>query len=377
MRVAHLITDLDVGGAEKMLSRLVRAMDPAVVSHLVISMTDAGPLGTALARDGYDVRCLGLRRGRVSAAAPLALRRILREWRADLLETWLYHADLLGTLATVGGTSPTLVWNLRASVMDMRQYGWLSGATRSLCARLSRRPALIIANSEAGVSAHAALGYRPRAWRVLPNGIDTDEYAPDGRRRAVVRSALGIPEAAVVVGVGARYDPMKGHDVLADALADWLPAAPDVHVLVAGAGVGWDAPAYAALARRAPACVPRVHLLGPRDDMPAVWNACDVGCAPSHGEGFPNAVAEAMATGLPVVVTDVGDSAALVAEPTLVVPPAQPGALASTLAGITALPADARQALGARARARVVAHYSIASAAARYAETYRDAVEQR
>ena len=375
LRVAHLITDLDIGGAEKMLTRLVRAIDPTLVQHLVISMTDVGPLGERLVRDGFDVRCLGLRRGQARLGAVLALRRMLRESRMDLLETWLYHADLLGTLATFGRSSPALAWNLRASVMDMEQYRRLSGWTRALCARLSTRPAMVIANSEAGVRAHVELGYRPRLWRVLPNGIDTEDYAPNAEAGVRIRATLGIGDGAVVVGVAARFDPMKGHDLLADTLAAWMPAVSHVHVIVAGAGVDWDTPPYADLARRVPEAVPRVHLLGQRADMPDVWNACDVGCAPSHGEGFPNAVAEAMATGVPVVVTDVGDSAVLVAQPDLVVPPRDPVALRRALDSLAARPVAERRALGAAARARVVDEYSIARAAARYVQAYRDAID--
>lgn len=337
-------------------------------------MTDKGPLGEALAKDGFLVRGLGLRRGQARPDAVLALRWLLRDWKADLLETWLYHADLLGTLATVGSSSPVLVWNLRASLMDMTRYRRLSGWTRALCARLSTRPAMVIANSEAGVRAHSALGYRPRVWQVLPNGIDTDEYTPDQSARARLRREFGIGDEAMVVGVAARYDPMKGHDLLADALATWLPDAPRIHVVIAGTDVTWDAAPYVALARRAPECVARIHLLGPRYDMPAVWNVCDVGCSPSHTEGFPNAVAEAMATGLPVVVTDVGDSAALVGTAGFAVSPRDAAALRAGLEHVATLHLAERRRLGARARDRIVTEYSIARAAARYADVYREAI---
>ena len=374
LRVAHLITDLEIGGAEKMLTRLVRTIDRSQMDHLVISMTRPGPLGDALARDGYDVRSLGMHPGRVDLGAVRRLRHLLRDWRADLLETWLYHADLLGAVATLGRGAPPLMWNLRASVMDMTRYRRVSGWTRALCARLSRLPVIVAANSEAGVREHAALGYRPKAWRVLPNGVNTDEYAPDAAARAGLRAELAIDAGSLVVGVAARVDPMKGHDLLTDVLASWLPAAPDVTVVVAGAGVSWEAADYARLARRWPAAVARMRLLGPRDDMPAVWNACDVACAPSHGEGFPNSVVEAMATSLPVVVTDVGDSARLVDDPALVVPPRDAAALQRALAMVATLPAAERLALGARSRARAVAEYSIARAAERYVEAYGEAI---
>lgn len=354
-----------------MLSRLVRAMDPSASMHMVVSMTGDGALGAELREAGIEVRGLGLTRGQVSIVPVPTLRRWVREWHADVLQTWMYHADLLGTVATIGLARPHLVWNLRAAHIDMERYRRLSGWTRALCARLSSRPALIIANSDAGVAAHRALGYAPRAWEVLPNGIDTSEYAPHPERRTIARRALGIPATATVVGVAARYDPMKGHDALAHVAASWLPCRPDVHVVVAGAGVDWAAPAYATLATANPAVVPRVHLLGQRSDVADVWNACDIGCSPSNSEGFSNAIVEAMACGLPVVVTDVGDSAHIVGDSTCVVPPAQPDALVACLGRLTDLPADERHAMGRRARQRVVDHFSLDQIATRYLDTYQ------
>lgn len=371
IRVMHLITGLDVGGAESMLSRLVRAMDPASSRHVVVSLTDVGVIGAELSDAGIEVRALGLRRGQVAVHPIPTARRWIQEWQPDLVETWMYHADLLGALVTLGRSSPPLIWNLRASNLDMRRYGRMSGIVRSLCARLSRRPALVIANSEAGLREHRAIGYRPRAWAVVPNGIDADVFTPRPGRRAAVRAALGIPDEAWVVGTVARYDPMKGHDVLVKALAEWLPTRPAAHVLVAGTDVGWEAADYAWLANALGADAGRVHLLGMRRDVADLWAACDVACSPSRSEGFPNAIAEAMACGVPVVATDVGDSARIVDDPTAIVPPGDPSALARALALHSGLAPDARIAAARRARTRIVEAFSLASAAERYLGVYR------
>lgn len=354
-----------------MLSRLVRAMDASASTHLVVSMTDQGAVADELRAAGIEVRHLGLQRGQVAAWPVATVRRWVHDWNADVLQTWMYHADLLGTAVRLTGARPRLVWNLRASNIDMRQYRPLSGWTRSLCARLSRWPVLVIANSDAGVQAHTALGYRPRAWEVVPNGIDTDEFAPRPLLRHAVRASMGIPDEAVVVGVTARYDPMKGHDVLARVATTWLPTRPDVHVVVAGAGVQWDAPDYAAVAAAAPGVVGRVHLLGLRHDVADLWAACDVACSPSHGEGFANAIAEAMACGVPVVATDAGDSSVIVGNPTCLVPVGDPAALAAGLDRLTSLPRADRERLGQAARHRVISEYGLARVASRYLEIYR------
>ena len=118
-----------------------------------------------------------------------------------------------------------------------------------------------------------------------------------------------------------------------------------------------------------------VRLLGPRTDIPAIAAALDVGVLSSaYGEGFPNVVGEAMACGVPCVVTDTGDSAAVVGDSGVVVPPRDPRALAGGVLRLLGLPAAERAALGAVARRRIEEQYSLGAVAARYQTLYRDLV---
>ena len=161
-----------------MLARLVRSMRSSAVRTRVVSLTGEGELGRGLREAGLELHTLDMTRGQLALRPVLTLRKWLADWRPDVLSTWMYHADLLGAVATMGLAGPPLVWNLRAADIDMRQYRWLSWATRRACATLSRRPAMVIANSQAGRTAHEAMGYRPRAWRVIANGIDAGRFRP-------------------------------------------------------------------------------------------------------------------------------------------------------------------------------------------------------
>lgn len=380
--VLHLITSLDVGGAELTLARLVSRLRTRGVRGTVVSLTRSGPVADRIRTAGIAVQSLGLQRGAVVPAAVFRLGRMLRRERPDVVQTWLHHADLLGTLAVwaSGGRSsgrPALVWNVRASNVSAAHDKWLSAMTRRACAWLSRQPAAIIANSRAGVDAYQCLGYRSARWVVIPNGVDLDEFRPDPDARAAVRRELGIPEAAVIVGCVARLHPQKGHDVLLAAASTMLARVPALYLVLAGSGIEAASEPFRSWLRRLPdGAGSRVRLLGCRSDVPRIHAALDVACSASlFGEGFPNAVAEAMACGVPVVATDVGDTAHLVGNQELVVPPGDAAALAARCLELVGDEARRRR-LGADARRRMEEAFAFDRTPAAYDELYREVLRR-
>lgn len=369
--VVHLITDLDVGGAELMLARLVRGLQRRGVRNLVVSMTAPGAVAARIESAGVRVISLGLRRGAIAPGATVRLRRLLAVERPDIVQTWMYHADLLGTFAALPRRPFALVWNLRASNIDMRRYRPLSGLVRAACAWLSRIPDVVVANAEAGVDYHARLGYRPRRWVVIPNGVDTEEFAPDPEAGRSFRREQGIPEAALVIGLVARRDPMKGHEVFLEAAARLLEAVPSLYVVLAGEGVTErDEPFRSWMGNVGRERARRVRLLGRRDDVPRIYCALDVAVSSSFGEGFPNAVAEAMACGVPVVATSVGDTPRLAESAGRLVPPGDPAAIVHACAGILENE-ELRAALGYAARCRIRDLFGIGEAVRQYDSMYR------
>jgi glycosyltransferase involved in cell wall biosynthesis len=251
----------------------------------------------------------------------------------------------------------------------MRLYGPTSSLTRWMAGRLSPLPDAVVVNSSAGRRAHEALGYRPRRWELIPNGVDTDMFRPDDARRAAVRRELGLTDGLAAIGVIARLDPVKGHDL-------WLRAAgllardrPDLRFVLAGRGVTAGSPHLARWIGDA-GLDGRVVLLGERRDIAALDAAMDLVVMPSITEGFPNAVAEAMACGVPCVVTDVGDAAELVGGTGWVTPPGVAAGLADACRAALAAPIDERQRRGRAARERIVRLYSLDAMTASYAALY-------
>ena len=153
-----------------------------------------------------------------------------------MLQTWLYHADLLGLVAGRLAGVPHILWNVRSSDMVMGRYGPLSRLTLHACRFAARYPDGIVVNSRAGYDHHRRLGYRARAWFFIPNGIDLDRFRPDAAARARVRGELGIPPEAPLIGFVARVDPMKDHETFLRAAALLARRRPDAWFLLAARG---------------------------------------------------------------------------------------------------------------------------------------------
>lgn len=242
LRVLHLITDLDVGGAEMMLVRLVSAADRARVAHTVVSLTAGGSLARELTARGVEVDTLSMRPDRPGPGAIVRLIRMLRRVRPHVLQTWLYHADFLGLMASALGRQPALVWNIRCAELtaasSSRAFPFL---VRAL-ARGAERPAVVICNSHAGRRVHEHLGYRPRRWEIIPNGLDTGVFAPNVETGARFRRDIGVECNAPLVGLVARLHPMKDHRTFLRAAAIVAREHPDARFLAVGRGVGTSAP---------------------------------------------------------------------------------------------------------------------------------------
>ncbi len=356
-----------------MLCRLLERMDSRRFRHTVVSLTDGGALGPSIASRGVPVRTLGMRRGFPDVRAVWRLVRLIRRECPAVLQTWLYHADLVGLVAGRLAGARTIVWNVRCSDMDMRQYRWSSRLTRRLLSALSAAPVAVIVNSERGRQVHERLGYRPRRWVTIPNGIDLERFRPDPEARARLREELALPLSARLVGMVARDDPMKDHATFLRAGAQLLQRGAggmaDVHLVGVGRGVTWENPRLAALAHEL-GLRGHLHLLDERDDVERLLPGLDLATLSSFGEGWPNVVGEAMACGVPCVVTDVGDAAAIVGDTGQVVPPDDPAALAGAWARLLALPDERRRALGAGARERIAVHFSLERVVRQYEELY-------
>ena len=373
IRILHHISTLDVGGAEQNLFRLVASMDRDTFVSEVMCMTVPGPMGRRIEEAGVPVHTLKMAKGTPEIGAVLKLRFMAGLYRPDVIQCWMYHANLMGMTLL---KPPRVLWNLRCSDMDLNRYGHLYRLTVQAGARLSHFPAAIITNSLAGRASHERIGYRPKRWITIPNGFDTDLFRPDALARDTMRAGLRIPEDAFVIGIIGRLDPMKDHATFFRAAGAFLAHHPGTHFILAGRGVTRKNRALTDLMQGIPD-TGTFHLLDERCDIPQILAALDLATSSSVSEGFPNAVGEAMASGLPCAATNAGDTGVLLGDTGILVDRQSPEDLCRAWDTIARMDHARRVALGMKARERIILHYSQKKTTEAYEQEYLRTVDPR
>jgi glycosyltransferase involved in cell wall biosynthesis len=301
MKVLHVITGLNNGGAEAVLCRLASADQKCGNQHHVVSLMDRGIYADRLEHAGVVVSTLNMPRGKVTLTGLLRLYQLIKQVKPDVVQTWMYHADLIGGLVARLAGVRALAWGIRHANHDPAQNSRVTLLITKLCARLSGWvPAKIVSCSVEATRLHQALGYRADKFVDIPNGYALDALKPDHQARCTVREALSIAPDAFVFGMVARYDPQKDHQNLIRALSQVKRANHEFICMLIGVGMV-ESNALLMADLEAADIAQQVRLLGPRNDIPAVMNALDVHVLSSLGEAFPNVLAEAMACGTPCV----------------------------------------------------------------------------
>jgi len=364
IKVMHIITSLDIGGAETVLTRLVTGDSAGPVCHRMVSLKSGGALRANLEEAGIPVHGLGIEGIGDVLGGLVRLVRLIRLEKPAVVHGWLYHAVLVATLAlALSGRrgSTRLIWGVRCSDMDMRRYARSARYVVKPLAFLSSKTDLVTYNSEAGRAVHEQMGYRPPMSRVVPNGFDVDHFRPRPEGRSAVRAEMGLGDEHFVVGMCARVDPMKDHESFVKAAVVFAATAPEARFVLMGAGT--DRPG-SRLDRMiaASGIADQFVRLGQRRDIGRIHAALDLATLSSaFGEGFSNALAEAMACGVPCVATDVGDSASIIGDTGLVVPPGDAEALAAAWDRLRREGCIRRAELGKAARRCVASRYGLAA----------------
>lgn len=360
MRVAHVITGLNTGGAEMMLLKLVSA-STSEATHRVFSLGSTGTMGRRFEELGVHVEALGLRPGRLSISGAYRLCQAMRRFGPDIVQGWMYHANLAALVATwLGRRRWALAWSVRCTIDPQGSEKALTRLVVRLCAALSNIPYAIVYNSDRSRQQHESLGYRDDRSRVIPNGFDTSKFCPSDATRTSVREALGIRPDERLVGLVTRLDPMKDQRSFLRAAVQVLELYPSTRFVLAGRNV----PSLQYADEEAQTLIAKlggnVKLLDEQECVSTLLSALDVFVLSSaYGEGFPNVVGEAMACGVPCVVTDVGDCASIVEGTGVVVPPRNSGALAEGIGSLLGRSDVERRLMGAAARQTIERRFSV------------------
>jgi glycosyltransferase involved in cell wall biosynthesis len=374
LRVIHIITSLRADGAQMMLYKLLAQMPPRRFESLVISLSDGGELAQEIIALGVPVCTLNMKPGTPSPTGLLRLVRAVREFQPDLLQGWMYHGNLAAQLAAFLSRWPPVIWNIRGSHYRLRDEKKLTAAAIWLGGKLSGLPTKIINNSSSSARAHEErFGYRADKRLLIPNGFDTDVFAPSIQARASIRAELALDDNAPLIALVARYHHVKDHAGFLRAAALVAKQCPHTHFVLAGKDVDRTNLNLRSTLHELgiESCV---HLVGERRDMPKLLAAMDVVALSSRSEGFPNVIGEAMACAVPCAVTDVGDATWLVGDTGRIASPNNPEALAAAIGELLQMRPTERRELGAKARQRVIEHFSLATIARQYEELYETSV---
>jgi len=328
-----VITGLNNGGAEAVVFRLCTY--DKVHKHIVVSLIGPGKYGSLLKEKGIEVYSLNMPVGRVTISGLLSLYKLIKEYNPDVVQTWMYHADLIGGVIARLARIRSVFWNIRHTTLEIGKSKGTTILVAKLCAWLSYLvPEKIVCCAHKAEKVHSTLGYDSTKIIVISNGYDLSFFRPSVEKSQAFRAECVIGSDVFFMAMVGRFDIQKDHFNLLRALS-----------IVKQAGYKFK---FALIGKSLNSqniiLVDKIHSLGldkniilldQRNDIPKVMNGLDCHVlSSSFGEAFPNVLAEAMACGIPCVTTDVGDAALIVGDTGWIVPPKDSKALARAIMNV-------------------------------------------
>ncbi len=369
LKVLHVISGLNDGGAEGVLYRLCLSDMNAV--HTVVSLTSPGKYADLLMEGNIRVHCLNMSKEPASLLKLFYLGKIIKEAEPDIVQTWMYHADLIGGLIAKLVFRGNVFWNIRHSDFDRKKSGLAISLVVKLCAFFSHFiPHKIIVCAANAEQAHVKIKYDSKKFCRIGNGYDFEKICPNLLARRKFRDQLGLSDSDRIITMVARYNVQKDHDCLlrAVSLIRKELCFKNAKLVLVGNGVESKNTELVGLINKYE-LDKHVILLGQSTDIPSVMNGSDMHVLSSaFGEGFPNVVAEAMACAVPCVSTNVGDASYIIGETGWIVEPRKAKDLSQAI--IAALhELDDGASWGRRkiaCRQRVVSKFSLSSMIGNY-----------
>jgi len=378
MKIMHVITDLSTGGAEVMLLKLLSVTNQERFQPVVVSLKGRGTLGNSIEALGIPVYTLGMEKTLLKGLSGLfRLISLVRKIQPNLIQGWMPHGNFMAQVAGFFLKQSTpVVWNIRQAIYDLSYESRNTAFLIQLCARISNRPSKIIYNSETAARQHESLGYKARKTRVIPNGFDTDKFTPSPEARNALRRELNLEPDAFLIGLVARFHPMKDHNTFIEAANILIQSGYTAHFVLSGKNIDINN-SHLMDRIRSHNLDKFFHLLGDSRDSRQVIPGLNIVASSSYTESFPNIIGEAMSCEIPCAVTDVGDSAKVVGETGKTVPPKNPDSLALAWQQLMDLDVEARSKLGRLARERIQKCYNLTGIIQQYESLYETLVENK
>jgi len=376
IKIIHVITGLATGGAEMMLLKLLAGIDRSRFDPIVISLMDADTrIRQDIAELDVQIYTLGMTQGRVSVTALMQLVRMIRVFKPDIIQGWMYHGNIAASISRfLSFQKAPVIWNIRHSMHDLKFEKRTTAVLIRLGAFFSRSAEKVIYNSRMGARQHQRLGYAAHRTIVIPNGFDCEHFKPSTLSRQLLRKSLNVTENDILIGSIGRYHPQKDYGNLLSAAAILAEEYDNVFFVLIGRGIEHENLEIIAMIKQNKLS-DRVHLLGERKDIANLMAGMDIiVSSSSFGEAFPNIIGEAMASGVPCAVTDVGDSAWIVGDTGKVAPPRQAESLARCCKELIEIGQNERSHLGRLARQRVLDNFTLDRVINQYEALYEQVI---
>jgi glycosyltransferase involved in cell wall biosynthesis len=371
MKVLHIITSLESGGAQWVLIQLIKQLRQNGYEQSVICMKPKGELAPLISELGIPVYEFGF-----SLRNLFNVKRqceyIITSFQPDLIQSWLYHADFLTVLLNVLPKIP-IIWGVHHTY-EPHSQSRIKASTRivvKINAVYSKSiPQRIVCCSRSALESHSRIGYAKTKMVVIPNGVDNERFKPDPKARLALRLELGLSPDIPLIGYIARYHPQKDHATFFAAANLALEKNMNIHFVLAGDQIdvnNSELQKYLKTSNN----ISHFHFLGRRSDIPMITAGLDVATLSSSGdEAFPLTMIEAMACEIPCVATDVGDVKEMLEPCGIIVSPRDPQALSQGWTSILNLNPEERTALGIVARDRFQNYYTDEIMAKHYIDVY-------
>jgi len=371
IKVVHIITGLDTGGAEMMLYKFLSTSDRTKFKSIVISLKDKGTFGSRIEELGIPVYIIGMTDGKATITALWKLSNLIRSISPDIIQGWMYHGNIAASISRLlYYKKVSVIWNIRHSLYALENEKKQTALLIRLGAICNKLAEKTIYNSRKSADQHENLGYAVDRTVVIPNGFDCDKFKPSKTVRKQMRNILNIKNRDIVFGLIGRYHPMKDHANFFKAAGRLSKTYSNVIFLLAGRDVDDSNVDLIELIMRYDLenCV---YLLGERNDIYELNTCLDIACSSSsYGEAFPNVIGEAMSCAVPCVVTDVGDSAWIVGDTGKVVPPRDADEFANACDLLIKAGREERKRLGEMARKRVIDNFALDKIVREYEALY-------
>jgi len=369
-KVLHIITGLTTGGAEMMLYKILSV---STCNGVVVCLggNESAPIAKKIKGLGVEIYFLHMNSISLNIRSLCKLRNILKRESPDVIQGWMYHGNIIALLAGVICRNTAMLWNVRHSLQDIKNEKFFLRHMIRLNALFSNMPDLIIYNSATSAKQHEKFGFNKSKTKVIPNGFDDKLFAPDATNREFIREQYSIKDNVCLLGLVARFHPMKGHAVFIETMKNLVGEQSNIKAMLVGKNLDARNEQLVNLINKYKLSE-HILLLGECDNVSVLLPAFDIAVSASlWGEAFSNVIGESMATGVPCVVTDVGDSRWIVGDFGKVVKPGDVNVLANACLELIEMSARERSELGEHARLRIRNSFGIRAITQEYDNLYK------